>query len=185
MASIFGHWLVAGSLKFAFLPNAKNSKLWILSYTCSILPDMDIIMFAFGFGYSHMFGHRGFTHSLTFAFIVGISVTIVFFRQISSSSKQFWGLSFFFFLITTSHGILDAMTNGGLGIAFFAPFDNSRYFLPFRPIQVSPIDIVSFFSAWGQRVLISEIIWVGLPCMVLVSISMLFRLLKKPKHENM
>jgi len=168
-------------LKFAFLPNSKNNKLWILSYLCSILPDVDIIMFAFGFGYSHMFGHRGITHSLTFAFIVGISVTVVFFRQPSSSSKQFWGLTFFFFLITASHGILDAVTNGGLGIAFFAPFDNTRYFLPYRPIQVSPIGIIPFFSAWGQRVLLSEIIWVGLPCVVLVSISKLLRFLKKSK----
>ena len=181
MASIFGHWIAAGSLKLAFLPNAKNSKLWILSYLCSILPDVDIIMFAFGFEYSHMFGHRGFTHSLFFAFIVGISTAIVFFRQSSSGSKQFWVLTFFFFLITASHGILDAMTNGGLGIAFFAPFDNTRYFLPYRTIQVSPIGIIPFFSAWGQRVLISESVWVGLPCVVLVSISKLFRLLKNLK----
>ncbi len=168
-------------MKFAFLPNAKNGKLWILGYLCSILPDMDIIMFAFGFGYSHMFGHRGITHSLLFAFIVGISVTVVFFRQTSSSSKQFWALTFFFFLITASHGILDAMTNGGSGIAFFAPFDNTRYFLPVRPIQVSPIGIASFFSGWGVRVIVSEIIWVGLPCVVLVLLSMLFRLLLKTK----
>jgi inner membrane protein len=57
-----------------------------------------------------------------------------------------------FFLITASHGILDAFTNGGLGIALFSPFDNSRYFFPFRPIQVSPIG-AGFFSMRGLRVL--------------------------------
>jgi hypothetical protein len=37
------------------------------------------------------------------------------------------------FLATASHGVLDATTNGGLGVAFFSPFDNRRYFLPWRP----------------------------------------------------
>jgi len=37
------------------------------------------------------------------------------------------------------------MTNGGLGIAFFSPFDPARYFLPWRPILVSPIGASVFF----------------------------------------
>jgi len=32
----------------------------------------------------------------------------------------------YLFLATASHGVLDAMTNGGLGVAFFSPFDNRR-----------------------------------------------------------
>jgi len=43
----------------------------------------------------------------------------------------------YFFVVTASRGALDAMTDGGLGIAFFAPFDNRRYFFPFRSIKVS------------------------------------------------
>lgn len=33
------------------------------------------------------------------------------------------------------------LTDGGLGVAFFSPFDNKRYFLPWRPIRVSPISV--------------------------------------------
>ena len=66
-------------------------------------------------------------------------------------------------LVTASHGLLDAMTNGGLGIAFFAPFDDGRYFLPWRPIEVSPIGAGAFFSEWGLRVIKSELLWVWLP----------------------
>jgi inner membrane protein len=47
--------------------------------------------------------------------------------------------------VKASHGILDAMTDGGLGVAFFSPFDDTRCFFPFRPIKVSPIGL-SFFS---------------------------------------
>jgi inner membrane protein len=55
------------------------------------------------------------------------------------------------------------MTDGGLGIAFFAPFDSTRYFFPWRPLTVSPIGISQFFSPWGMSVLVSELIWIGVP----------------------
>jgi inner membrane protein len=42
------------------------------------------------------------------------------------------------FFSTISHGILDAITTGGRGVGFFIPFDNTRYFLPFKGIKVSP-----------------------------------------------
>jgi inner membrane protein len=38
-----------------------------------------------------------------------------------------------------SHGLLDAMTTGGLGAALLWPLDDTRYFLPLRPIPVAPI----------------------------------------------
>lgn len=72
------------------------------------------------------------------------------------------------FLSTISHALLDAMTIGGLGVGFFIPFENTRYFFEWRPIQVSPIGIERFFSEWELRVVISELIWIGLPCMVIL-----------------
>jgi inner membrane protein len=68
-----------------------------------------------------------------------------------------------FFLVTASHGMIDAMTDGGLGVAFFAPFDNNRYFFPWRPVQVSPIGIAPFFSRYGFDVLRSEFLWIWIP----------------------
>jgi inner membrane protein len=55
------------------------------------------------------------------------------------------------------------MTNGGSGVAFFAPFHHQRYFLPWRPIHVSPITLSGFFSARGVRVLHSELRWIWMP----------------------
>jgi LexA-binding, inner membrane-associated putative hydrolase len=68
-----------------------------------------------------------------------------------------------FFIVIASHGALDAMTSGGLGIAFFAPFPGRRYFFPWRPILVSPIGVQRFFSPRGMAVLASEIVWVWVP----------------------
>ena len=67
-------------------------------------------------------------------------------------------------LTAASHGALDALTTGGLGVAFFSPWDLERYFFSFRPIRVSPLGIKAFFSSRGLRVLASEFWWVGLPC---------------------
>jgi inner membrane protein len=78
------------------------------------------------------------------------------------------GLWAYFFLATASHGLLDAMTDGGLGVAFFSPFNNTRYFLPWRPILVSPIGVTRFFSSRGLEVVQSELLWIWFPTALLV-----------------
>ncbi|HEU4994167.1 MAG TPA: metal-dependent hydrolase [Gemmatimonadaceae bacterium] len=37
---------------------------------CAALPDLDAIGFWMGIPYDHMLGHRGLTHSLTFAALI-------------------------------------------------------------------------------------------------------------------
>jgi inner membrane protein len=81
----------------------------------------------------------------------------------------------FLFLSTLSHGLLDALTSGGLGVAFFAPFEDRRYFFPWRPIRVSQISVCRFFSATGVRVLCSELQWVWLPAAVVAGLLTLLR----------
>jgi inner membrane protein len=82
----------------------------------------------------------------------------------------------YFTAITASHGILDALTNGGRGIAFLAPFSNQRFFFPWRPIQVSPIG-AGFFSARGLDVLKSELGWILLPSAIIAAVA---RIMRKP-----
>jgi inner membrane protein len=83
-----------------------------------------------------------------------------------------------FFVVIASHGVLDAMTNGGLGVAFFAPFSNERYFFAWRPIEVSPLSIESFLSERGSQVIISEIKWIWIPSGLLVTIAEILRRLR-------
>jgi inner membrane protein len=72
------------------------------------------------------------------------------------------------------------MTSGGLGVAFFSPWDNTRYFLPWRPIKVSPIGIENFFSEWGWKVIKSELVWIGLSAIIYIIIMKVFH----PKKSN-
>ena len=80
-------------------------------------------------------------------------------------------LVIYYFLATVSHGILDALTTGGNGITFFAPFSAERYFLPWRVIQVSPIGVGNFFSEWGLEVLKSEFFYILLPSLLVGGIG--------------
>jgi len=179
MPSLFGHGLASIAIGSGFSKSIKNWKFWFLGIFCAILPDVDVISFSLGIPYSHTFGHRGFTHSFLFAFLIGLFLTVIFYRKNTLSLKG-GGYILFFTLCTASHSILDAMTDGGLGVAFFSPFDNSRYFFPWRPIKVSPIGASNFFSEWGKRVLISEFIWIGIPGMILIIFNNLLKKIKSP-----
>lgn len=163
MASIFGHALVGVTLS-KVLDKNQIKLLLVLAMISAILPDIDVLAFKFGYAYEHWLGHRGFTHSIFFAVIWGLLLSFVFGKQ---KKMMFFMV---LFLATISHAVLDAMTTGGLGVGFFIPFENTRYFFSCRPIQVSPIGIFKFFSEWGVRVILSELLWIGVPCgMVLVS----------------
>jgi inner membrane protein len=71
------------------------------------------------------------------------------------------------FFATASHGVLDAFTNGALGIAFFWPWSVERYFFPLRLIEMSPIGLSQFLTPRALAVLQSELVWVWLPSVVL------------------
>lgn len=154
-------------------------RFWVLSIFCSVLPDADVIGFNFGIRYGSFFGHRGFFHSLTFAFLLSLIVVLLAFRKVRLFSKNWWLIWVFFFVASASHGVLDAFTNGGLGIALFSPFDTTRYFFPWRPLWVSPIGLVGLFSFWGTAVLVSEIVWIWVPLAVILVIAVTYRKIRK------
>ena len=43
----------------------------------AMLPDADVLSFKFGVAYGNVFGHRGFTHSLVFAFVVPLLCVLI------------------------------------------------------------------------------------------------------------
>lgn len=121
MASIFGHSAVSFTL--AKIIDNKNLKyLLIAAIFSSILPDFDVVAFKLGIAYEHPLGHRGFTHSILFAAVWAYILMKLFGNQ----QKKIWFTVIF--LSTISHGVLDAMTDGGKGVGFFIPFINDRFF---------------------------------------------------------
>ena len=175
MASAFGHAITAIALGNGYSKKVTDFKFWLLGITCSILPDADVLGFQFGIAYGSFWGHRGFSHSLLFAAILGLLVTLTFYQKELRKWRKALVYFFYFFLCTASHGFLDALTSGGKGIAFFSPWDNTRYFLPWRPIKVSPIGIENFFGEWGKQVLLSEFNWIGVPCLGIIVLALLLK----------
>lgn len=172
MCSVLTHPAVPLALS-AFLPQgAASPALLLAGAACSVVPDLDVIGFGFGVRYSDMLGHRGLTHSVLFAAALGALLTFTLFRDAQGSD---WPVFLFLFLSTLSHALLDMLTNGGLGVALFAPFSNERYFFPWRPIEVSPIGVSSFLSDWGVRVILSELRWVWLPSAVVYALGYVTR----------
>lgn len=174
MASIFSHAVVALGIGACFYRPGTPKKVWVVGAVCSAIPDLDVIGFRFGIPYGDFWGHRGFTHSLLFAALLASAVVFIgFWRGLPSLGR--FPLWIYLFLATASHGFLDAMTDGGLGVAFFSPFDTHRYFLPWTPIHVSPIGFGRFFSHRGIEVLQSELLWIWLPTAVLVIAALTLR----------
>jgi inner membrane protein len=184
MPSIFSHAVAA--LAFGKITTAEEkmpARFWTLTAVCAALPDTDaIIRFAFGLRHSQ-FDHRGLTHSFLFALLVALFVVWLAFRKARAFSKEWWKLLVYFFIVTASHGLLDALTNGGSGVAFFAPFDATRYFFPWRPIEVSPMGL-RFFSPRGLEVIQSEFLWIWIPSALLVALSWLYRKLARPREVS-
>jgi len=184
LASVFSHAVAALSIGTCFYRPRMPKRVWLLGAVCSVIPDLDVIGFRFGVRYGDFWGHRGFTHSLVFAALIAGAATIVGLRSGLSSIDRI-PLFSYLFLATASHGVLDAMTNGGLGVAFFSPFDNSRYFLPWRPIRVSPIALGRFFSPRGYLILQSELLWIWLPAGLFAGLVLMLRRTRAKSAEGL
>jgi len=123
----------------------------------SLAPDLDVIAFRFGIPYSAPFGHRGAAHSIFIALVlasIAALATRVRPDQVNSNQTRtrLWVLCA---VVAISHGLLDTLTDGGLGIALLWPFSNERYFAPWTPIPVAPIG-ARMLTSGGIRVVMTE-----------------------------
>jgi inner membrane protein len=146
-------------------------RLLLVGIVASVMPDIDVLAFRFDIAYSHQLGHRGFTHSLFFAACLGLIAALAAGGLRSGRLKAFG----FVFFAGASHGLLDMLTNGGLGIALWWPFSEHRLFFPNQVIEVSPFSLKRFLSGAGDRVLGSELLWVWLPSSTLGAAMAVFR----------
>ncbi len=146
-------------------PGKTMSRFLLLSMVCSALPDIDVLGLRAGIPYDHFLGHRGFFHSPFFALLLSVLVVAVFFARSEVFRRKRGLLLVYFFLLTASHGLLDAMTDGGSGVAMLSPVSNARYFMPWRPLQVAPLGW-GIFSERGLGVLSCELLWILIPACV-------------------
>ena len=145
MPTIFSHPATVTGLAVALGGRKIPLRLFLFGVFCSVLPDIDVISFKLGINYANILGHRGFSHSLLFALAMGL-MGVGLSPLLRCTCRMAFCVGFF---AVASHILLDAMTNGGLGVTAFWHLDQTRYFCDWRPIQVSPLNPRIFFSPRG------------------------------------
>ena len=151
VASAFSHALVAVAMGKLSRHPVMDRRALLLGVLCAVLPDIDVVGFGYGIQYGDLWGHRGLTHSLVFAALLSAPLVASWYRQGGEGHGD--PGSVFLSSSAASHGLLDALTDGGLGVAFFSPFDTTRYFFGFRPVAVSPypVSAAKFFIPLWRR----------------------------------
>lgn len=178
-AALAGPWvfrLPATSATPAMWTAPMSRRLLVLAACCAALPDLDTGLRAYGVDPDGMWGHRGIMHSFLFAAIVGCVVVWLGFKSIAPlPCWRAWGIAALVACATASHGVLDLFTDGGSGIALFAPFSAGRFFAPWNPLPVPMMGLKNLFTAYMGEVLIAEAIWIAIPCGLLLASSALLR----------
>jgi inner membrane protein len=149
--------MAAGRLLASLEPVGTNLRPARAMFWCaalSMLPDADVLGLALGIPYGAPLGHRGASHSLLFALLVGAIAGRIWMKR-ARPHAAFVGL--LIVALVASHGLLDALTDGGLGVALLWPFTSERFFFPWRPIPVAPIG-VRYFSPEGLQCAAFELI---------------------------
>ena len=169
MPTILSHPAVPLALGIGLPP-----RLLVAGVLASVVPDLDVLAFRLGVPYDASWGHRGATHSIAFALLLGLVALLFASRVLARRSVAFS----FVALAAASHGLLDMLTNGGRGVALFWPVTTERFFFPSRMIEVSPLSLRRLLDGRGLEVLQSELLWIWLPaglgCAVLLLCRPLF-----------
>jgi inner membrane protein len=184
MPTVFTHMLVGGAaaqLAPAVVPKGRLAVLLALS---AAIPDLDVIGFSMGIPYGARLGHRGLSHSLLFAGVLGVAVAAAVLARRRIPWRHQLATTIIAVLAVASHGLLDAATDAGLGIGFLIPFSDERFFLPFRPMDTAPLNPQRFFSAGRWRLMLSEMLWVWLPLALLTLSYQLGRRMGRPAYRR-
>ena len=159
MPSILSHPAIPLAIGLGLGSRVISRRLLATGIACSMLPDLDVYLGAL----MADIDHRGVTHSFLFALSCAAIASALAQRLDTRRLTAFW----FIAVVTASHGLLDACTNGGSGILLLWPFVDERYFTPFQVIEVSPLGVSAFLSQRGLEVLVSELKWVWPPAFAL------------------
>jgi inner membrane protein len=127
----------------------RRLAVWI-ALVLPMLPDLDTFT---GQPYGSPLGHRGVLHSWGIAIAVGVLLALALQRlgRIAAGRRALAGASILFSAFVGSHGVIDAMTNGGEPIPLFWPLTMHRYWLPWRPIPVSPFGSSLVRTEWSRQ----------------------------------
>ncbi len=153
MASL-GHVAVGLAVGRAYAAGEPGRRWWAMGVLAllALAPDLDVVSFSLGIPYEHALGHRGASHSLSVA-LAAAAVGAWWARGRGLPPGRTFAA-----VAVGSHGLLDALTDGGLGAALLWPLSGRRFFAPFRPLPVAPLGF-DFLSSAGLGCALAELRW--------------------------
>lgn len=174
MSSLLGHTMAGITLAAAFTKGRPPRRTWALAIACAVAPDLDWFTGFLRFADHSSLSHRGLSHSLLAALLIAAMAMLIGFRdQLRSPRPWACMLSAAF-----SHGLLDACTFGGTGVALLLPFSKARFVCVWQPIFVSPIPLSSKLLDWLLFSLGTELVWIGLPALLVFTAPRSFQWLR-------
>src|SRR6185436_9722642 len=91
------------------------------------------------------------------ALAAGVVAAYIFRKKKWILPEHFWKLSLLFFIVMFSHLCLDGFSTGWkYGVAYLAPFDNTRYFLWMSPLPLAPLSPAQLLSERGILLFLTE-----------------------------
>lgn len=167
MPSPLAHTVVAVAIGAVFPRHAVPRRLWLVGAVCAMAPDVDAVSSLFGMAEDALWGHRGISHGFLAAVVVGFLGMLAVRRQSGWITRRGTAWAYLT-LCCASHGLLDAFTYGGDGIAFFAPFSEQRLFLPWHPIAAKQLKGLELLGEPALERLAIEMCWIELPALLLL-----------------
>jgi inner membrane protein len=133
--------------------SAPSSAALALFTALSMLPDADVFLVALGASDRGAIGHRGASHSLSFAVAGGLLCAI-------AAQRLRWPVlrtALVGALALASHPLLDALGAGGRGLMLLWPFSFTRFHSPWRVFPDAPRG-VKLLSHAGLIELVVELV---------------------------
>jgi len=136
----------------------QRRRVITLAAICAVAPDLDLIGWPLGMSPYAPLGHRGLSHSIAFAVLLGGIAAMAFLSDVTRRERAAAAAALI--LATVTHSVLDALTTySPTGPAFWAPFSNHRYRFPWTPLTGAG----GLATDFGR-----EALYVYLPALVLI-----------------
>lgn len=171
MPSLPGHAFAGLAITALFHRDRLPRRTWALAAACAVAPDLDWFVSLGGLHRGHFLNHRGVSHSLFVA--LGLA-TLAFLAGYRKELRRF-AVWLCLAVAALSHGLLDACTSGGVGVALFMPFSDTRWACVWQPGSVAPLPF------WREMVpgflgsLAWECVWIGAPALGVLAVARLGR----------
>ncbi|HEX4560193.1 MAG TPA: metal-dependent hydrolase [Gemmatimonadales bacterium] len=173
MPSSLGHALAGAAIASPLARNPVPKRFWVAAILCAAAPDLDVLWHGY-VTWGSWAAHRGFTHSLTFAVLLGTLTAALAFREPRFAAVR-WRYAVALVLATASHGFLDGMAVYGTPVMYFWPFSTHRYLLPWHLFGYEHFPRPMSIGHRVLRVVANEVLWIGIPSALLLAVTALFR----------